>query len=146
MDLSGLAALFVGAHVQLAAATNTPELAITDDEGEEFLKRAQNVLRHYSIETTQKTLDWIAFYGSVGMMYGTRAIAIYNRQRSERQPQPRRGEVIRPERFRPRAPVEAPAVAAAAPQVDRTGALIPDVAGALDIQGIGGEPTEDLAT
>jgi hypothetical protein len=71
-------------HVQLAAATNTPELAIQFEEGDEFLKRAQAVMSHYSVETTQKTIDWLAFVGVAGMMYGTRYIAINNRNRQER--------------------------------------------------------------
>jgi len=111
VDLSGLTGIFVGAHVQLAQATHTPEIAIEFEEGDEFLKRAQAVMSHYSIETTQKTIDWLAFWGVASMMYGTRAIAIRNRHRDERAQrgeQPR-GQVIRPLRFRSKANGEAPA-------------------------------------
>lgn len=82
-------------------ATQTPELVITDDEGKQFLNSAQDVLRHYSVETTQKTIDWIAFMGSFGMMYGTRYIAVtqrHKRERTERGEGPK-GQVIRPLRF-----------------------------------------------
>ena len=147
--MSGLTALFVGAHIQLAAATDTPELAITEDEGAEFLKRAQNVLRHYSVETTQKTLDWISFYGVIGMMYGTRGVAIYNRRRGEREPRqrPDQGEVIRG-RFRPLPPDQGggAAVAGGGPVVDRTGSPVPDLAAGLDIRAHDDAMTEELAT
>lgn len=76
--------MFVGIHALAAMQTNTPELAITNEEGSAFLKAAQDVARHYSVETTQKTLDWIAFAGVVVSMYGTRAFAIGARRRAER--------------------------------------------------------------
>jgi len=87
--------------MQLAEATQTPELVINDDEGKQFLGSAQDVLKHYSVETTQKTIDWIAFIGAFGMIYGTRAIAINQRHKREAEARGgRRGEVIRPLRFR----------------------------------------------
>lgn len=90
--------MFVGVHLMLAQRTNTPELAIGMDEGEAFMRAAQNVLRHYSVETTQKTLDWIAFAGVAGTMYGTRAVAISNRRAAERAAagdQEQKGQVLR---------------------------------------------------
>lgn len=68
----------------LAQATHTPELELTEDEAKEFLTQAQRVARHYSVETSQKTLDWITFIGAGAAMYGSRAIAIRNRHRDER--------------------------------------------------------------
>jgi hypothetical protein len=84
LDLSGLTAMFVGAHLMLSQATRTPEIAITDDEGKHFMDAAKNVMRHYSVESTQKTLDWIAFVGVGFEIYGTRAIAISVRHRTEK--------------------------------------------------------------
>lgn len=40
------------------------------------MKAAQNVLRHYSVETTQKTMDWISFVGVTTMIYAPRIVAI----------------------------------------------------------------------
>lgn len=80
--------MFVGVHMMMAARLNTPELAISADEGVAFMAAAQNVLRHYSVEATQKTLDWVAFGGIAGGMYLTRGVAISNRlsqEKSERQ-------------------------------------------------------------
>jgi hypothetical protein len=119
VDLSSLTGLFVGAHLQLAAATQTPELVISDDEGKQFLNSAQDVLRHYSVETTQKTIDWIAFIGSFGMMYGTRYIAISNRHARERKERGgERGTVVRPLKFNRPPPPQRSAEATPSPAGD----------------------------
>lgn len=82
--------MFVGLHVLLAHNTNTPELMITDDEGKQFMSSAQNVMRHYSVQSTQKTLDWIAFAGVTIAMYAPRVVAIRIRKSHERKP----GDVV----------------------------------------------------
>lgn len=76
--------MFVGLHVLLAHNTNTPELMITDDEGKQFMASAQNVMRHYSVQSTQKTLDWIAFAGVTIAMYAPRVVAIRIRKNHEK--------------------------------------------------------------
>ncbi len=76
--MSSITGLFVGAHVLLAQAIKTPELAITMDEGGQFMKAAQNVARHYDVRTTQKAMDWIAFCGVGCMIYVPRVVAIAN--------------------------------------------------------------------
>lgn len=76
--------MFVGVHALLAMRTNTPEIEIAPEEGAEFMKRAQAVMRHYSVETTQKTLDWIAFMGVSASIYAPRVMAIAVRQRGQR--------------------------------------------------------------
>ena len=68
--------MFVSTHVVLAKAVDVPELAITDAEGEQFLKACENVARHYSVTTTQKTLDWFALAGATVQIYGTRMMVI----------------------------------------------------------------------
>lgn len=121
--------MFVGVHMMLAVKTNTPELIIQQDEGEAFMKAGQNVLRHYSVEATQKTLDWLAFAGIGGGMYLTRGVAISARltqERAERQVAPR-GQVLR---FRPRA--GAPGAAPPAEGEPAPG-VVTDGAAGLDI-------------
>lgn len=78
--------MFVGLHALLADRTNVPQIAITEDEGKQFMTAAQNVMRHYSVETTQKTLDWIAFAGVGAGIYMPRlaAIGIERRNRPPR--------------------------------------------------------------
>lgn len=81
--------MFVGLHVMLAERTETPELAITEDEGKAFMDAAQNVMRHYSVETTQKALDWTAFVGVAAGMYLPRVAAISMSRKARRQPRQR---------------------------------------------------------
>lgn len=73
-----------------------PELAITDDEGEQFMKAAQNVMRHYNVQTTQKTLDWVALMGVSATIYGTRLYAIMNREPSKVAPLSRPSATVTP--------------------------------------------------
>ena len=84
--------MFVGLHVILADKTDTPELAITEDEGKAFMAAAQNVMRHYSVETTQKALDWTAFAGMAAGMYMPRIAAIGMRKRARRDPRSRQAQ------------------------------------------------------
>lgn len=75
--------MFVGVHALAAQLLTVPELEITESEGKAFTDAAKNVMRHYSVTTTQKTIDWIALIGTAGGIYGTR-IAAYNiRKRNE---------------------------------------------------------------
>jgi hypothetical protein len=80
--------LLVGMTTMLAMRTGHEELAVTSDEAGEFLKAAQNVARHYSVETTQRTLDWIAFVGVSAQVFGTRAVAVMVKSRRESSPAP----------------------------------------------------------
>jgi hypothetical protein len=75
--------MFIGLHT-LAGQLIAPELEITEDEGKAFMDGAKNVMRHYSVTATQKTIDWIAFMGTCGSIYGTRAVAIAMRRKQER--------------------------------------------------------------
>jgi hypothetical protein len=76
--------MFVGIHAMLATMTQTPELELSEEEGKNFTTCAQNVMRHYSVTATQKTLDWVAFVGCCTMIYGPRVAAISFRKASEK--------------------------------------------------------------
>jgi hypothetical protein len=76
--------MFVGVHAMLAMRTHTPELQMSEDEAKAFARATQNVMRHYDVQTTQKTLDWISFAGITAGIYGTRALAISERVKEER--------------------------------------------------------------
>ncbi len=80
--------MFVGLHVAIAGATKTPEFAISNEEGEQFMRSAQNVMRHYSVETTQKTLDWIAFGGVCAQIYAPRIVAVAAKKPTPQRPRP----------------------------------------------------------
>lgn len=82
MDLSGLDGLLIGFHSLLA--TQVPELALDKAEAVSLRETAEKVARHYNIKTTQKTIDWAAFIGAVGWVYGTRIIAINMRLKTQK--------------------------------------------------------------
>jgi hypothetical protein len=60
----------------LALQTGHEEIAIGEDEMSSWLGAAQKVARHYSVETTQKTLDWLAFGGMSAQVFGPRVVAL----------------------------------------------------------------------
>jgi hypothetical protein len=64
--------------------TGHEEWESTEQEAKVFMERAQNVARHYSVATTQKTLDWIAFMGCVGAFYVPRVYVISHKKRAAR--------------------------------------------------------------
>ena len=78
--------MFIGLHAAIASLSGIEEMAITDQEGQAFMLAAQNVLRHYSVEATQKTLDWIAFAGCTISLYTPRLYMIGRRRAERRRP------------------------------------------------------------
>jgi len=82
--LSSLQGLLVGVHIGLAQLTGAPELALDPAEAEKLCTAAENVARHYSITTTQKTLDWIALGGVLAGVYLPRLYVIGQRRGSRR--------------------------------------------------------------
>jgi hypothetical protein len=53
---------------------------MSEGDARTLMASAQNVLRHYSIQATQRAVDWITF-GSVAMfMYVPRAVALVQRR------------------------------------------------------------------
>lgn len=86
LDLSSITGLFVGIHAGLAMATGAPELMISEQEGKQFMTSVQNVMRHYDVQTTQKTMDYIALFGTAGSIYLPRMFAIWDRKQSENRP------------------------------------------------------------
>lgn len=87
LDLSGLAGVIVGLTAAVAQWRDVPEIEIDESEAKELMSATQNVLRHYSIETTQKGADYIALVGVVAMIAGTRISAYNLRRRVEREEQ-----------------------------------------------------------
>jgi hypothetical protein len=68
--------MLIGISTMLALQAGIEEIEVGPDEMNAWLGAAQKVARHYSVETTQKTLDWIAFVGISGQVFGTRALAV----------------------------------------------------------------------
>ena len=78
--------MLIGISTMLAIRTGMEEFQVGEDEMSAWLGSAQKVARHYSIETTQRTLDWIAFVGISGQVFGTRAVAIAMKARQQQKP------------------------------------------------------------
>lgn len=76
--------MFIGLHVALAGLTGVEELAITPEEGDAFMAAAGKVARHYSVTTTQKTMDWLAFCGCAAAIYAPRVVAISRAKRGRK--------------------------------------------------------------
>lgn len=68
--------MLIGISTMLAIKLEEPAVMVSESEMDAWLKAAQNVARHYSVETTQKTLDIVAFAGVSLQVFGTRAVAI----------------------------------------------------------------------
>lgn len=68
----------------VAINANAPEWEIGDDEQKAFTKAAENYMRHYSVETTQKTLDGLALGAVCVQVFGTRAMATAARLREQK--------------------------------------------------------------
>lgn len=47
------------------------------------MKACANVARHYSAQTTQRTMDWAALIGAVGTVYGPRALIVMQQRRAQ---------------------------------------------------------------
>ena len=92
LDLSAFSGMLIGISTMLALRTGIEEIEVGADEMNAWLGAAQKVARHYSVETTQKTLDWVAFVGITGQVFGTRALAVSIKARQ--QPARRRGPAV----------------------------------------------------
>jgi hypothetical protein len=114
LDLSGLAGILVGLTETIAAWRDVPEIGLDESEAKNLMVATQNVLRHYSVETTQKGADFIALFGVISMTVGTR-IGAYNirvrAEKAERMQQPRqtfRPTVVQPQTQAPQSAPQAP--------------------------------------
>jgi hypothetical protein len=88
--------MLLGISTMLALRTGIEEFQVGEDEMSAWLGAAQKVARHYSVETTQKTLDWVAFVGITGQVFGTRAVAISVKSRQSKAPKQNAGATIMP--------------------------------------------------
>lgn len=72
--------------MQLARLADCPALAMSQEESKALAGAAQNVLRHYSIEASQKAIDHLTLLGIIGFLYVPRGIALAQSRRAHRQP------------------------------------------------------------
>lgn len=77
--------MLAGATASFAAMKDVPEFEVSEQESAEFMQKAQAVLRHYAVETTQKGVDFIALFGVSFSIVSTRVAAYSLRVKSEKQ-------------------------------------------------------------
>lgn len=78
----------------LAGVLKSPGLILTEAEAHQLAEATANVSRHYNVQATQKTLDWINFCTCVTLIYGTRVMAASKRKKEEAEANPKPGKVI----------------------------------------------------
>lgn len=76
--------MLAGATATFASMKDVPEFEVSLEESEDFMKKAQAVMRHYAVETTQKGIDFIALFGCSFAIVSTRIAAYSLRKKTER--------------------------------------------------------------
>lgn len=73
-------------HMGLATISRTPEMNLDPEEAEEYSLAIQQLNEAYGGEIIipPKVMAWLNFGMCTGTIYGTRAVAIYNRKQDER--------------------------------------------------------------
>lgn len=76
-----------------AAAIKVPELMLEESEAKKIAEAGAKVASHYNVIASPKTVDWVNFCMVLGMVYGTRLVAVRARLHTEaaaKKPQPRK--------------------------------------------------------
>lgn len=71
-------------HTSLAAMTSTPELVLDEAEAKGLSESGLTLLSLYDIKPDPKVEAAILFAGQVGLVYGTRFVAVRNRKSQEK--------------------------------------------------------------
>lgn len=82
LDVNGIEQLLLSTHYMLAGMTRVQEIALSPDEAKSLAQATANVARHYDVSVSAKALDWTNLIMALGMVYGTRVVAMRNRARS----------------------------------------------------------------
>lgn len=77
LRLESIEGMVFSIHMMAAASFGIAELALSKDESKELSKAGLEVLKHYAVNVDPKKLAWMNLLSCAGMIYGTRAIAIY---------------------------------------------------------------------
>lgn len=68
-----------------AQVTGIPEIACTEDDAKGLAQAWQNVARHYAMESTQKSFDWLMAGMMTSGFIGIRYFAYKDRRAAEEQ-------------------------------------------------------------
>lgn len=83
IDINGVAAAIYSLHLMAATFTKSPRLAVTEEEAKALSEASQKVARHYDYAISEKSMDWMNLWGTLGMVYGSRIFAA-SRERAEK--------------------------------------------------------------
>lgn len=84
VHLEGIEKILLSIHVGMAAFLKAPELMISQDEAKTLSSAIAEVSEHYPVVADAKTLAWINLTMALGMIYGPRGVAIYVRNKGEK--------------------------------------------------------------
>lgn len=84
VDRDAISAILLSCHAMLAGIAKTPELAIDKQESDALADASAKVAELYDVSADPKTVAWCNLAMTVGMIYGTRFIAISARRKNER--------------------------------------------------------------
>lgn len=85
LDVDLFAQQLMGMHLIAAKLLRAPELIIGPDEAKNLAKAVQNLMKHYSINVSPKTVALMQLAGVAAAVYAPRAIMIANRKGKEAQ-------------------------------------------------------------
>jgi len=86
LKLDKLADMLVKIHTGLAVVTKSPEMLIDKSEATDVVNSGTELLEFYDLNPDPKTVAWLNFLGTMGMVYGTRVMAISNRPKEVKKP------------------------------------------------------------
>lgn len=84
VDRDAISAILLSCHAMLAGIAKTPELAIDKQESDALADASAKVAELYDVSADPKTVAWCNLAMTVGMIYGTRFVAISARRKLER--------------------------------------------------------------
>ena len=83
-NLADLTGVILVAHATMASLVNIREIELSEDEAKKLSEASKEVLKHYPVGLSDKTLAWVNLAVIAGGIYGTRAWAYSVRKQSER--------------------------------------------------------------
>lgn len=84
VDRDAISAILLSIHAMVAGMAKIPELALDKSEANSVADAAAKVASLYDLTADIKVIAWSNLAMSLGMVYGTRIVAIRERKKSER--------------------------------------------------------------
>lgn len=83
IPVDAISATLFSLHAMAAAALKTPEFAIEESEAKKIAEASAKVAAHYNVVANPKTVDWCNLAVTLGMVYGTRFMALRARAKAQ---------------------------------------------------------------